>query len=42
LGSASYHKYLLSIDKFENRAVKFGYLKYVTPVLDLLDAADSS
>ena len=36
-GCASYSAYLVNIDKLQNRAVKFGYLKYTTPINDLIE-----
>ena len=38
---ASYDKYLSQIDKFQKRAVRFGFLKEVLPVLSLLEASDN-
>ena len=38
---ASYDKYLSKIDKFQKRAVRFGFLKEVSPVLSLLEASDN-
>ena len=35
-GSASYSTYLVNIDKLRNMAVKFGYLKYTTPINDVI------
>ena len=33
-GCASYSMYLINIDKLEDGAVKFGYLKYTIPIND--------
>ena len=38
---ASYDKCLSQIDKFQKRAVRFGFLKEVSPVLSLLEASDN-
>ena len=40
-GVGSYDKYLSKIDKFQKRAVRFGFLKQVSPVLSLLEASDN-
>ena len=39
-GTATYDKYLSRIDKFQKRAVRFGFLKEVTPVACLLEISD--
>ena len=41
-GVASYDKYLSKIDKFQKRAVRFGFLKEVSLVLSLLEASDNT
>ena len=41
MGVASYDNYLSKIDKFQKRAVRFGFLKEVSPVLSLLEASDN-
>ena len=41
-GCASYSTYLVNIDKLQNRAVKFGYLKYTTPINDLIESSDNT
>ena len=38
---ASYDKYLSKVDKFQRRAVRFGFLKEATPILSLLEASDN-
>ena len=38
---ASYDKYLPKIDKFQKRAVRFGFVKQVSPVLSLLETSDN-
>ena len=38
---ASYDKYLPRVDKFQKRAVRFGFLKEATPMLSLLEASDN-
>ena len=38
---ASYSKYLHKIDKLQNRAVRFGYLKYITPINELIKVSDN-
>ena len=38
---ACYDKCLSQIDKFQKRAVRFGFLKEVSPVLSLLEASDN-
>ena len=40
-GTATYDKYLSRIDKFQKRAVRFGFLKEVTPVACLLETSYS-
>ena len=37
-GVVSYDKYRSKIDKFQGRAVRFGFVKEAMPVLSLLDA----
>ena len=37
----SYDKCLSKIDKFQKRAVRFGFLKEVSPVLSVLEASDN-
>ena len=37
----SYDKYLSKVDKFQRRAVRFGFLKEPTPILSLLEASDN-
>ena len=39
-GAAAYDKYLSRIYKFQERAVRFGFLKEVTPVACLLETSD--
>ena len=39
-GTATCDKYLSGIDKFQKRAVRFGFLKEVTPVACLLETSD--
>ena len=39
---ASYDKYLSKIDKFQKRAVRFGFLKEDSPVLSLLEASHNT
>ena len=41
-GCASYFTYLVNIDKLQNRAVKFGYLKYTIPINDLIESSDNT
>ena len=41
-GCASYSTYLVNIDKLQNRAVKFGYLKYTIPINDLIESSDNT
>ena len=38
---ASYDKYLSKVDKFQKRAVRFGFLKEATPILSLLEASEN-
>ena len=37
----TYDKCLFKIDKFQKRAVRFGFLKEVSPVLSVLEALDN-
>ena len=39
-GVASYSKYLSNIDKIQTRAMKYGYVKSVLPVQDMLERFD--
>ena len=39
-GVASYSKYLSDIDKIQTRAMKYGYVKSVVPVQDMLERFD--
>ena len=39
-GTATYNKYLSRIDKFQKRAVRFGFLKKVTPAANLLETSN--
>ena len=43
-GCASFSTYLVNIyiDKLQNRAVKFGYLKYTIPINDLIESLDNT
>ena len=41
-GVASYDKYLSKIDKFQKRAVRFGFLEEVSPILSLLEASGNT
>ena len=38
---ACYDKHVSKIDKFQKRAVRFGFLKNVSPLLSLLEASDN-
>ena len=38
---ASYDKYLSKVDKFQKRAVRFGFLKEARPILSVLEASDN-
>ena len=40
-GCACYSKYLSRIDKLQNRAIRFGYLRNITPVKELIEASDT-
>ena len=40
-GTASYNEYFFLIDKFQKKAVCFGFLKKAMPVLSLLQASDN-
>ena len=40
-GCASYSKYLSRIDKLQKRAVRFGYLRKITPVKELIETSDA-
>ena len=40
-GCASYSKYLCRIDELQDRAVRVGYLKYTTPIKDLIKLPDA-
>ena len=41
-GAVPNSTYLVNIDKLQNRAVKFGYLKYTTPINDLIESSDNT
>ena len=41
-GVVGYDKYLSKTDKFQGRAVRFGFLKEATPVLSLQDVSDNT
>ena len=41
-GCANYSTYLVNIDKLQNRAVKFGYLKHTVPIYDLIESSDNT
>ena len=41
-GCASYSTYLVNIEKLQNSAVKFGYVKYTTPINDLIESSDNT
>ena len=41
-GCASYSTNLVNIDKLQNMAVKFEYLKYTTPINDLIESSDNT
>ena len=40
-GVSSHDKYLSKIDKFQERAVRFGFLKEAMPILSLVEASDN-
>ena len=42
LGVVGYDKSVSKTDKFQGRAVRFGFLKEATPVLSLLDVSDNT
>ena len=42
LGVVGYDKSVSKTDKFQGRAVRFGFLREATPVLSLLDVSDNT